>query len=127
MALKVKFYRKFSDLPPRLADQILNQYTWKKGRLREFLRRYDSACTVALIGNRFVGIAAVHYLGRKKKRLNGPDVHVYVRPNYRRRGIGTISLMRLMKRLDLLNGKTIWIAPYNKVGKKFFKACDFSM
>jgi GNAT superfamily N-acetyltransferase len=122
--LRYRHYKKFSDVPERQRAAIVFGLGKPHGRMRRMACKFDPPCVVATLSGDPVAWAARFKRHRLSIHPRRPDLQVYVGPAYRRVGVGTSVLNRLLVRERLL-GRAVYVHPETRAAKAFFDNCGF--
>jgi GNAT superfamily N-acetyltransferase len=104
-------YPRFSEIPKDIRNCILITLGISGGMMRGAAKRYNPLCMVGFDQNIPIGWAC--YFPNKGKIL-----YCFVKPGYRRRGIGTELMNRLLSNWGEIDGLTVYFE--NKVAEAFF-------
>ena len=115
---RIRYYQGFNDLPPAIRQRILTRLGVSGSAVRYHAKVLNPPCTVAMDGHQPVGWSVVFEPDRKYE-IPRRELHVFVAPDYRRKGIAT----RLISHLLWCSNITGAVAalPQNDVAMQFFQ------
>lgn len=120
---RLRYYPAYNAIPLRSRRQIEDNLHLRKGWMLYFAAIGNPPCVVAFSRKRAIGWTTV--LPRGTWNRYRRSIQVFVLPRFRRNGVGTKLIERLMERCQLF-GKNVAIANnQTKQAQRFFKAIGF--
>lgn len=117
MTVRVRYFPAYGGMPAATKAAV-QRLGMPGGVMRTRAIRYPCAVTIASFGSIIVGWATCH----PKRSWNNPGawLQCYVSPHWRRTGIGTRLIDRLMDEQDLWGGKMVMVCEASRRGEAFW-------
>lgn len=118
---KVQFFKTYYSLPNKAQREIQRDLGYKQGVIRILAEVINPSCAIARADGKIVGWAIFVKAGQWYRSPKRNQFQLFVRPEYRRKGVGTFLLDKLMTGARLRRGTRVGWQATTKAADRFFK------